>query len=47
VTLFERVKQVLGDCNLQLKNIHGQTYDNAVVMKDEDKGLQALNKKHQ
>jgi hypothetical protein len=47
VTLFKKVKQVLGDCNLQLNNIRGQMYDNAVLMKGQDKGLQALIKKHQ
>jgi hypothetical protein len=47
VTLFNKVKQVLGDCKLQVNNIRGQTYNSAVVMKGEDKGLQALIKKHQ
>jgi hypothetical protein len=46
VTLFNRVKQVWVT-NLQISNICGQTYDNAVVMKGEDKELQELIKTHQ
>jgi len=47
VTLFKKVKQVLGDYNLQLNNIRRLTYDNAVLTEGVDKGLQALIKKHQ
>ena len=44
---IHKVKQVLDKCNLPMNNIRSQTYYNAAVMKGEDKGLQALIKKHQ
>lgn len=39
---FKKMKEVLENGNLLLKNFSNALYDNAVVMKGEDKELQAL-----
>ena len=44
-TLYELVKTVMNDLELDLKKIVGQCFDGAANMKGREKGLKALMKK--